>query len=155
MKKLFSIALTIFVIYLVFNFWNDEVAPPDNSHKSLDDLLTHFSTEFTVSDIQKYHPNMSFDIDPSAIIAGRIVKLDGESVELYKMDINNDNAKDFLKYIKSNKKITVLPPWGRIPIPNIPFELTTEKAAFVNGSFVLLDDDHPHKYKVREVFQKF
>ena len=128
--KILSIFFFSFLLVVLFNSCNK-----DNSSKSIDDLIQYFSKNFQVSSKSEKLYQMIGAID------GCGIKINGNSVEIYKFDINDKGSKNILKNIESTNTFTVL---------GMTFP------AIVNGSFVLSSyNNHPDKDKIIESFSNF
>ena len=113
----------------------DKASAQDNSRKTIDDLLEHFSRYFSVSE----RSEMWFFI--IGAIDGCYVRLNGYSIEIYKFDKNDPGQRAILENIQKTNTLNVL---GMI------------HPVLINGSFIITSyTGHPEREKINRIFQEF
>lgn len=107
----------------------------DNSKKTIEDLLEHFSKTFEVSDEDEIYYDMIGAID------GCRVDLDDETIVVLKFDVSDAGGKSLLKDIQSKNILKM----GVLTFP-----------AAVNGSFAVgYPSDFSEKDKLLKSFNSF
>ncbi|MCR5622690.1 MAG: hypothetical protein K6G18_12680 [Treponema sp.] len=131
-RVLLVVVASILVISLSFMSCGSS---KDNSQKTIEDLLEHFSKTFEVGEEYELFYQAAGACD------GSDVDLDGETVFILKFDINDAGSKSTLKEVKSTNTLKV----GGLTF-----------SAAVNGSFVVCyTSDFSEKEKLLKSFNSF